>query len=71
MCTIYKEQWQVTFEDCTQKDYFVNSVREIPETIDKDDEPIIVDDEELFHGFKDIRRIEYVGIVKFVGRRYL
>ena len=71
MYTIYKEQWHVTFEDYTQKDYFVDSVREIPETIDRDDEPIIADGEELFHDFNDIRCIEYVGIVKFVGRGYL
>jgi len=71
MYTIYKERWHVVFEDFTEKDYFVDSVRDIPETIDKDDEPIIIDDEPLYHDFKDIRSLEYVGIMKFTGNGYL
>lgn len=71
MFTIYKEHWHVIFEDYTEKDYFVESVTEIPETINKDDEPIIIDGEELFHDFKDIRCLEYVGIIKFNGKSYL
>lgn len=52
----YKEQYLVKFEDFTEKRYIVDSIRQLPELIDNDEELNYLD-------FGNVQHIDYEGIV--------
>lgn len=56
---IYKRKYSVVFEDYSQKVYIADSIRELPELIDNDEELICFD-------FSDVSSIQYQGIVEIV-----
>lgn len=53
----YKEQYLVQFEDFTEKRYIVDSIRQLQDLIDNDEELNCLD-------FGNVQHIDYEGIVK-------
>ena len=61
---MYKEQYLVKFEDFTEKSYIVDSIRQLPDLIDNDEELICL-------SFSNVQHIDFECIVKITVKKVL